>query len=81
MLSSNEKLVILFGTTISSVYLFATSLNSINYILLKKNCYMNSNENKDNINKILFINGVSMLFSGVAFSYFTYISTKKYMIN
>jgi nitrate reductase gamma subunit len=73
MLSSTEKTVILAGTLFGSVYLFSTALYSINKITSTR--YNNSTSDSDN-NKLIAINGLTMLFSGLTFSYFTYKAIK-----
>ena len=73
MNSTPEKTVILAGTLFSSVYLFSIALDNINKITLTR--YNNNTSDSDN-NKLIVINGISMLFSGFVFSYFTYKATK-----
>lgn len=77
---SNNKVIIISGTMIGSIFLFSTSLYCVNYILLISNdIYNKSNKNNyDNshINKLLIINGVTMMFSGALFGYFTYNAIK-----
>ena len=71
MLSSIEKTIIISGAIASSVCLFSTALNNINSIQTHYN-----NINDSNYNRIIIINGVTMLFSGLAFSYFTFVAIK-----
>jgi nitrate reductase gamma subunit len=73
MLSSTEKTVILAGTICGSVILFSNALDSINRITSTR--YNNSTSDSDN-NKLIAINGLTMLFSGLTFSYFTYKAIK-----
>jgi hypothetical protein len=73
MLSTTEKTVILAGTLFSSVYLFSNALDSINRITSTR--YNNSTSDSDN-NKLIAINGLTMLFSGITFSYFTFVAIK-----
>jgi hypothetical protein len=72
MLSSSEKSIVLFGAIFGSVFIFSTSLASLNTVLI----YNNSKTDESNLNKIIIVNGMAMEFSGVAFSYFTYNGTK-----
>ena len=74
MLSSTEKTLILSGTIFGSVFLFSTSLYCVNDILLRRNLknYLDDNH----INKLLVINGLTMIFSGTLFGYFTYNAIK-----
>jgi hypothetical protein len=87
MVQFTEKNIILSGAIFGSLYIFSNSLNSINNIVIKRDGYNihlirdgNNNHNHDkydsNINKILLVNGITMLFSGAAFSYLTYFATK-----
>ena len=77
MLSSSEKTLILSGTILGSVFLFSTSLYCVNDVLLRRNDnYNKSYQDENHINKLLIINGVTMLFSGSLFSYFTYNAIK-----
>jgi len=71
MLSSIEKTIILSGALCGSVFLFSTALNNINRIQTHYN-----NINDSNYNRINIVNGVTMLFSGLAFSYFTFVAIK-----
>ena len=77
MLSSTEKTLILSGTIFGSVFLFSTSLYCVNDMLLRRND--NYNRRKlviKIINKVLIVNGLTMLFSGTLFGYFTYNAIK-----
>ena len=77
MLSSTEKTLILSGTIFGSVFLFSTSLYCVNDILLRRNDNYNKTlQDENHINKLLVINGLTMLFSGTAFGYFTYNAIK-----
>jgi hypothetical protein len=76
MLSSTEKLVILSGSIIGSIYIFSCSLNSLNNIILRKNYYNETLPNKYDLNRLIAVNGTTMLFSAATFSYFAYIATK-----
>jgi hypothetical protein len=88
MVQFTEKNIILSGTIFGSLYIFSNSLNSINNIVINRNEYnihlirddnnnhKNNNKYDSNINKILLVNGITMLFSGAAFSYLTYFATK-----
>lgn len=77
MLSSTEKVVILSGSILGSIFIFSTSLFCVNDILLRRSDLYNRNNNDENhINKLLVINGLTMLFSGTAFGYFTYNAIK-----
>jgi hypothetical protein len=73
MLSTPEKTFILAGTLFSSVFVFSLALDNINKITSTR--YNNSVSDSDH-NKIIAINGVTMLFSGLAFSYFTFVNIK-----
>lgn len=77
MLSSTEKTLILSGTIFGSIFLFSTSLYCVNDILLRRNDnYNRSNQDENHINKLLVVNGLTMLFSGTVFGYFTYNAIK-----
>ena len=76
MFSSTEKVVILSGSIFGSIYLFSTSLNCLNDVLLRRNNFNREIYNENEVNKIIVINSVTMLFSGGLFGYFTYIATK-----
>lgn len=73
MLSTPEKTVILAGTLCSSVFLFATGLGCLNAISLQRN-HINVDQNI--INKLIVINGVTMLFSAATFGYISYKAIK-----
>jgi hypothetical protein len=73
MLSSQEKTFILTGTLVASVVLLSTSLDSLNSIILRKT---HSNEEQNIINKLIVVNGVTMLFSAATFSYFAFNAIK-----
>ncbi len=73
MLSSPEKTFILAGTLVASVVLLSTSLDRLNSIILHRT---HSNEEEDIINKLIVINGVTMLFSAATFSYFAFNAIK-----
>ncbi len=75
MLSSTEKMVILSGTLFGSIFIFTTSLNSINDILLGRNGLYNPKDNNYK-NKLIVMNGITMAFSGFTFGYFAYNATK-----
>ncbi len=75
MCYSSEKIVILSGSIFGSIFLFANSLNSVNDIIIKRNGLYNSID-ENNMNKLLLANGLTMIFSGISFGYFTYIATK-----
>jgi len=75
MLSTGEKTLFLFG----SFYLFATSLCCANDILLSALSDTNDKYitlKRDDANKILFINGISILFSASIYRCFAYGTTK-----
>lgn len=74
MLSSSEKMIILSGTLIGSVFLFSTSLYCVNDILLRRD--YNKNYDDKYIDKLLIVNGLTMVFSGTLFGYFTYNTIK-----
>ena len=82
MLSSIDKTIILSETIAGSVILFSFSLYHINDILsifiLRRNSnyYQTYEYNKNYLNKVLALNGVTMLFSGTLFGYFTYNAIK-----
>lgn len=77
MLSSTEKTLILSGTIFGSVFLFSTSLYCVNDMLLRRNDnYNKTYQDENHINKLLVINGLTMLFSGTIFGYFTYNAIK-----
>jgi hypothetical protein len=69
MLSTSETTVILAGSLCGSVFLFSTALYNINI-----NHYNNTNDSINN--KLTAINGFTMLFSGLAFGYFTFVAIK-----
>jgi hypothetical protein len=73
MISSPEKTFILIGTFVTSACLLSTSLDHLNSIILRQT---HSNEEQNIINKLIVINGVTMLFSAATFGYLTYIATK-----
>lgn len=73
MLSSIEKTIILSGTLVASVVLLSTSLNRLNSNILYRT---NSNEEQNTINKLIIVNGVTMLFSAATFSYFAFNAIK-----
>jgi hypothetical protein len=74
MLYPIERFVIISGTMFGSVYLFSTSLYNLNQICIQGDSCKNLNDNS--LKTLLIINGCTMLFSGLAFSYFTYVVTK-----
>jgi hypothetical protein len=74
MLTTIEKTIILSGSLFGSVFIFTNSLNCINNIALLKRYYNNVDETS--VNKLIIINGITMLFSGLTFSYFIYNATK-----
>ena len=77
MLSSTEKTLILSGTIFGSVFLFSTSLYCVNDMLLRRNDnYNKTYQDENHINKLLVVNGLTMLFSGTVFGYFTYNAIK-----
>lgn len=77
MLSSPEKTIILSGTLLGSVFLFSTSLCCVNDILLRCNDnYNKTHQDENHVNKLLIVNGITMLFSGTLFGYFTYYAIK-----
>lgn len=77
MLSSTEKTLIISGTIFGSIFLFSTSLYCVNDILLRRNDnYNRISQDENHINKLLVVNGLTMLFSGTLFSYFTYNAIK-----
>jgi hypothetical protein len=73
MLSSIEKLFIISCAMCGSLFLFNSSLNRINDVILRRNFY---NAAENSINNLLITNGATMMFSGYAFSYLAYIATK-----
>ena len=72
MLSTGEKTLFLFG----SFYLFATSLCCANDILLSDTNDKYITLKRDDANKLLFINGISILFSASIYRCFAYGTTK-----
>jgi len=63
MLSSTEKIVILSETIAGLVFLFSTSLYCVNDMLLRRNDnYNRISQDENNINKLLIINRLTMLF-------------------
>ena len=74
MLSTIEKTIILSGSLFGSVFIFTNSLNCINNVALLKR-YDNKLD-ETSVNKLIIINGITMLFSGLTFSYSTYNATK-----
>jgi hypothetical protein len=77
MLSSTEKTLILSGTIFGSIFLFSSSLYCVNDILLRRNDnYNRTPQNENNVNKLLIVNGLTMIFSGTLFGYFTYNAIK-----
>jgi len=66
------KIIILSGTILGSVYLFSNSLYLINNSIANRNVLMNEN----NTNKLFVLNGLTLLFSGATFGYFTYYAIK-----
>lgn len=73
MLSSPEKTLILTGTLVASVVLLSISLDRLNSIILHRT---HSIEEKNTINKLIVINGVTGLFSAATFSYFAFNAIK-----
>jgi hypothetical protein len=73
MLSTPEKTVILAATLVSSVFIFSLTLDNINKIISTR---YNNNITDSDHNKLIVINGVTMLFSGLTFSYFTFVAIK-----
>lgn len=85
MLSSIDKTIILSGSIVGSVFLFSNSLYHVNDILsifiLRHNSNSNNyykiyEYNENYVNKLLALNGVTMLFSGSLLYYFTYNAIK-----
>lgn len=82
MLSSIDKTIILSESIACSVVLFSTSLYHINdilsiFILRRNSNYHKTYEYNENyVNKLLALNGVTMLFSGTLLCYFTYNAIK-----
>jgi len=77
MLSSPEKTIILSGTIIGSIFLFSTSLYCVNNILLTRDDnYNKTPQDENHVNKLLIVNGITMIFSGTLFGYFTYYAIK-----
>lgn len=76
MLSSIEKTIILSGSIFGSVILFSNSLYCLNDIILQRNNYSQKKYDENEVNKLIVINGITMLFSGSTFAYFTYIGSK-----
>jgi len=74
MTSSIDKTLILSGTIISSVFIFSTSLICLNESFLRRDKFINYDEN--HINKLIVLNGITVLFSGATFSYFVYKAIK-----
>jgi hypothetical protein len=72
MLSTPEKTIILAGSLFGSVILFSTALYNINNISINR--YNNTNDIVNN--KLIVINGITMLFSAATFGYFTFIAIK-----
>ncbi len=72
MLSTPEKTIILAGSLFGSVFLFSTALYNINNISINR--YNNTNDSVNN--KLVVINGITMLFSAATFGYFTFIAIK-----
>jgi hypothetical protein len=71
MLLTIEKTIIISGAIASSICLFSTALNNIN------NIQIHSNKISDiNYNRMIITNGVTMIFSGLAFGYFTFVAIK-----
>jgi hypothetical protein len=74
---STEKTIIISGTMIGSIFLFSTSLYCVNDILLRRNDNDSKTPKDENyVNKLIIINGLTMLFSGTVFGYFTYYAIK-----
>jgi len=73
---SIEKTFILSGAVFGSIFLFTTSLVSINNIILRPSSYDNKNVDQKHINFLLIANGATMAFSAYTFSHFVYIATK-----
>lgn len=73
MLSSPEKTLILTGTLAASVLLLAASLDRLNSIILHRT---QSNEEQNTINKLIVVNGITMLFSAATFIYFAFNAIK-----
>jgi hypothetical protein len=75
-LSTIERSIILTSALFGSVVIFSISLNSINKILIER--YTNRDRILDyvNLDKLVFMNLLTMTYSGVVFGYFTYNATK-----
>lgn len=67
-----SKTLFLSGTILGSVFLFANSLCLINNSIANRNVLMNENAT----NKLFVLNGLTLLFSGATFGYFTYYAIK-----
>ncbi len=75
MLYPIERLVIISGTMFGSVYLFSISLYNLNQLYLSV-AFNDRELNENSLKKLTIANGCTMLFSGLAFGYFTYIASK-----
>ena len=71
MILTINKVVIVSGTMFGSIFLFSTSLHYINAIYASHD-YKNLDVN--NMNRLILINGLNMVFSGTVFGYLTYIA-------
>lgn len=76
MLSPAERFIIISGTLFGSIYLFSSSLSSLNDVILKRNIMNNNSLDYNYVNRLIIVNSCTMLYSGLAFGYFTYIATK-----
>ena len=72
MLTSIEKTLILSGSMLGSIYLFATSLNSINDGLLRRNVH---NVSEDRIIDAVAVNSITMFYSATIFTYLAYVAS------
>ncbi len=76
MLLSTEKSIVQTSALFGSVLVFSISLNSINKILTER--YINRDRNLDvfNLDKLVYMNLLSMTYSGIVFGYFSYNAIK-----
>ncbi len=76
MLLSTEKSIVQTSALFGSVLVFSISFNSINKILTER--YINRDRNLDvfNLDKLVYMNLLSMTYSGIVFGYFSYNAIK-----
>ncbi len=75
MLSPAERFIIISGTLFGSIYLFSSSLCSLNDVILRRKIHYNYLD-YNSLNKLIIANSCIILYSGLVFGYFTYNAIK-----